>query len=48
MATLYTDITSFLAGKQPIIHAGAGLLLVLAGLPLYYYWQKKPPPPIKD
>ncbi len=48
MATLYTDITSFLAGKQPIIHAGAGLLLVLAGLPLYYYWQKKPTPPIKD
>lgn len=43
IATLYTDIISFLAGKQPIIHAGVGLFLVLAGLPLYYYWQKKSP-----
>lgn len=41
VATLYSDIVSFMLGKQPIIHAGAGLLLVLAGLPLYYYWQKK-------
>ncbi len=40
IATLYTDIESFLSGKQPIVHAGAGLLLVLAGLPLYH-WQRK-------
>jgi len=48
VATLYSDIVSFMLGKQPIIHAGAGLLLVLAGLPLYYYWQKKSRSVLKD
>ena len=48
VATLYSDIISFMLGKQPIIHAGAGLLLVLAGLPLYYYWQKKSRSVLKD
>ncbi|MBM3413840.1 MAG: amino acid permease [Bacteroidetes bacterium] len=43
VATIYTDIVSFLSGEQPIIHAGVGLFLVLAGLPLYYYWKKKLP-----
>lgn len=48
VATLYSDVVSFMLGKQPIIHAGAGLLLVLAGLPLYYYWQKKSRSVLKD
>jgi len=48
LATLYTDVVSFLMGKQPIIHAGVGLFLVLAGLPLYYYWRKKSLPIVNE
>ena len=48
LATLYTDVVSFLMGKQPVIHAGVGLFLVLAGLPLYYYWRKKSLPIVNE
>ncbi|MBX3042723.1 MAG: amino acid permease [Candidatus Kapabacteria bacterium] len=37
--TLYNDISNYISGKSEIINSTFGLLLVLAGLPLYYYFK---------
>ena len=37
--TLYNDISNYMSGKSEIINSTFGLLLVVAGLPLYYYFK---------
>lgn len=39
--TLYTDITAFLTGKEPLINSLMGVLLVSLGVPGYLYWERK-------
>jgi basic amino acid/polyamine antiporter, APA family len=39
--TLYSDITSFVEGKSPLINSIMGVLLVAIGIPGYLYWNKK-------
>jgi len=39
--TLYTDISSYIQGKTHFINSVFGLLLTLAGAPLYVYFKKK-------
>jgi APA family basic amino acid/polyamine antiporter len=38
--TLYSDISNYYNGKSPIINSVLGLLLTLAGIPLYWYFKK--------
>lgn len=38
--TLYTDITTYIEGKSPIINSVFGLALLLPGIPLYFYFRK--------
>jgi len=40
-STLYNDITNFRAGRTPMIDSVIGLLLTLAGIPLYIYFKRK-------
>ena len=39
--TLYNDIVNYNTGKSPIINSVFGLLLTLAGAPLYWYFKRK-------
>jgi len=39
--TLYSDISNYNSGKSPIINSVFGLLLTLAGIPLYWYLKRK-------
>ena len=39
--TLYTDISNYVSGKTQFISSVFGLLLVLAGVPLYFYFRMK-------
>ena len=39
--TLYTDINNYITGKTHFINSVFGLVLVLAGVPLYFYFKKK-------
>jgi len=39
--TLYTDINNYITGKTDFINSVFGLVLVLAGVPLYFYFRKK-------
>ncbi|MGA2587765.1 MAG: amino acid permease [Candidatus Aminicenantales bacterium] len=39
--TLYSDITSFAAGRAPIINSVMGLFWVALGVPGYLYWNRK-------
>jgi len=39
--TLYSDISSFIAGRVPLINSLMGLLLVALGIPGYLYWNRK-------
>jgi basic amino acid/polyamine antiporter, APA family len=41
VATIYNDVTNYLAGKQPVINSLLGLLIVALGIPLYFYFRKK-------
>jgi len=43
IVTLYTDIDHYRNGKSPVINSILGLLLTLAGIPLYWYLRKKNP-----
>ncbi|PWU04155.1 MAG: hypothetical protein C5B52_02025 [Bacteroidetes bacterium] len=38
--TLYTDITNYITGKSPIINSVFGIILTLAGAPLYWYFRR--------
>jgi APA family basic amino acid/polyamine antiporter len=40
-STLITDISNFRSGKTPIINSVFGILLTLAGIPLYWYFKRK-------
>jgi APA family basic amino acid/polyamine antiporter len=40
-STLYNDIANYNAGKTPMINSVIGLLLTLAGIPLYIYFKRK-------
>jgi basic amino acid/polyamine antiporter, APA family len=39
--TLYNDITHYINGTSPLINSVFGLVLVLAGTPLYFYFKSK-------
>jgi len=39
--TLYSDITSYISGRAPMINSLVGLLLVAAGIPGYLYWKRR-------
>jgi APA family basic amino acid/polyamine antiporter len=41
IVTLYNDINNYLAGKTEFINSVYGLLLTLAGIPIYFYYRKK-------
>jgi len=41
VVTLYTDISNYLSGKSEFINSVYGLLLTLAGVPVYLYYRKK-------
>lgn len=40
-ATIYNDITNYIAGTQPVINSVLGLLITALGIPLYFYYQSK-------
>ena len=39
--TIYNDVQNYVSGKAPVINSLLGLLLTVAGVPLYYYFRKK-------
>ena len=39
--TLYSDITSYLEGRVPIINSVFGIAFTLAGVPLFLFFRKK-------
>ena len=39
--TLFNDISNYVAGKTEFINSVYGLLLILAGIPIYLYYRKK-------
>jgi basic amino acid/polyamine antiporter, APA family len=41
VVTLYTDINNYILGKSAFINSVYGLILALAGIPLYYFFRKK-------
>jgi APA family basic amino acid/polyamine antiporter len=41
VVTLYTDIHNYLLGKSAFINSVYGLILTLAGIPLYYYFRRR-------
>ena len=41
LITLYTDITSYLDGKVPVINSVFGIAITLAGVPLYLFFRKR-------
>jgi APA family basic amino acid/polyamine antiporter len=40
-ATIYNDVTNYIAGTQPVINSLLGLLITALGIPLYFYYRKK-------
>jgi basic amino acid/polyamine antiporter, APA family len=41
IATIYSDITNYIKGNQPVINSLLGLLITALGIPLYFYYRKK-------
>ncbi len=39
--TIYNDVQNYVSGKAPVINSLLGLLLTVAGVPLYYYFRRK-------
>ncbi len=39
--TIYNDVHNYNTGKSPVINSLLGLLLILAGIPLYIYFKRK-------
>ncbi len=40
-ATIYNDVTNYIAGTQPVINSLLGLLITALGIPLYFYFKRK-------
>jgi len=38
--TIWSDVTNYLAGKQPVINSLFGILLTAIGIPLFFYYRK--------
>lgn len=41
VATIYNDVSNYLAGTQPVINSLLGLLITALGIPLYFYYKGK-------
>lgn len=39
--TLYSDITSYIDGRVPLINSLMGIILMVIGIPGYLYWKRK-------
>ena len=40
-ATIYNDVTNYLAGTQPVVNSLLGLLITALGIPFYFYYRRK-------
>ncbi len=40
-ATIYNDVTNYIAGTQPVINSLLGLLIAALGIPFYFYYRSK-------
>ncbi len=40
-ATIYNDVTNYLAGTQPVVNSLLGLLITTLGIPFYFYYRRK-------
>jgi len=41
IATVYSDVTNYLDGKQPVINSLLGMVITAMGIPLYFYFKTK-------
>jgi len=41
ITTVYSDISNYLANKQPVINSVLGLVITFLGVPLYFYFRRK-------
>lgn len=41
VTTLYSDITNYMAHRQPVINSLLGILITALGIPFYFYYRKK-------
>ena len=39
--TIWSDVSNYLAGRQPVINSVFGILLTAIGVPLFYYYRKR-------
>jgi basic amino acid/polyamine antiporter, APA family len=39
--TIYNDVSNYASGKAPVVNSILGLLLTLAGIPVYFYFRSK-------
>jgi APA family basic amino acid/polyamine antiporter len=39
--TIWSDVTNYVAGRQPIVNSLFGLIITAAGAPLYFYFKRK-------
>lgn len=39
--TIYNDVQNYASGKAPVINSVLGMLLTVAGVPVYFYFRKK-------
>lgn len=39
--TIWSDISNYINGRQPVINSMLGLLITALGIPLYFYYRKK-------
>jgi APA family basic amino acid/polyamine antiporter len=41
VTTLYSDITNYMAHRQPVINSLLGIVITGLGIPFYFYFRKK-------
>ena len=41
VATIYNDVSNYMAGTQPVVNSLLGLLITALGIPLYFYYKRK-------
>ncbi|MBC7946359.1 MAG: amino acid permease [Chitinophagaceae bacterium] len=39
--TVYSDVTNYLLGRQPVINSLLGMLITVLGVPLYFFFKKR-------